>query len=105
MNAHLSINPFLSGNFAPIHGEDDFDDLVLEGEIPRDLIGVLYRNGPNPQFEPRDPGHHWFAGDGMIHAFRVAEGKVSYRNRFSERRNGKSSMRPAALSSARSATR
>jgi carotenoid cleavage dioxygenase len=82
VNAPLSINPFLSGNFAPIHGEDDFDDLVLEGEIPRDLIGVLYRNGPNPQFEPRDPGHHWFAGDGMIHAFRFAEGKVSYRNRF-----------------------
>jgi carotenoid cleavage dioxygenase len=82
MNAPLRMTPSLSGNFAPIHSEDDFARLTVEGDIPSELRGVLFRNGPNPQFEPRDPDHHWFAGDGMIHAFHFAEGKVSYRNRY-----------------------
>ncbi|HEY2445359.1 MAG TPA: carotenoid oxygenase family protein [Rhizomicrobium sp.] len=82
MNAPARIDPFLSGNFAPVRSEDDFPDLPVEGEIPCDLSGTLFRNGPNPQFEPRDRDHHWFAGDGMIHAFSFADGKVSYRNRF-----------------------
>jgi carotenoid cleavage dioxygenase-like enzyme len=86
MNAPAKIdarpNPYLSGNFAPIHSEDDFADLPVTGEIPKDLAGAFYRNGPNPQFAPRDDHYHWFAGDGMIHAFHVADGKVSYRNRY-----------------------
>lgn len=82
MTRIASIDRFLSGNFAPIRGEDDYADLRIEGEVPRELRGTLYRNGPNPQFEPRDPDHHWFAGDGMIHAFHFADRKVSYRNRY-----------------------
>lgn len=82
MNAPLRSNPFLSGNYAPIRSEDEFGDLLIEGEIPPALVGTLYRNGPNPQFDPRDPNHHWFAGDGMIHAFRFAEGNISYFNRY-----------------------
>src|SRR5437762_4120517 len=75
-------NPYLSGNYAPVRSEDDFANLPITGEIPRELNGTLYRNGPNPQFEPRDPNHHWFFGDGMIHGFHVEDGKVSYRNRY-----------------------
>ncbi len=75
-------NPYLEGNFAPVRSEDEFAALPVTGEIPPELAGTLYRNGPNPQFEPRDPDHHWFAGDGMIYAFSFADGKVSYRNRF-----------------------
>jgi carotenoid cleavage dioxygenase len=85
MNAPVKIesyNPYLSGNFAPVRSEDDFADLKITGEIPKGLAGTFYRNGPNPQFEPRDANYHWFAGDGMIHAFTVADGKVSYRNRY-----------------------
>jgi len=85
MNAPVKIesrNPYLSGNFAPVRSEDDFADLKITGEIPKGLTGTFYRNGPNPQFEPRDANYHWFAGDGMIHAFMVADGKVSYRNRY-----------------------
>lgn len=82
MNAPLRTNPYLSGNFAPIHSEDDFADLPIRGEFPRELRGTLYRNGPNPQFAPRDSNHHWFLGDGMLHAFRIADGNVSYRNRY-----------------------
>ncbi|HEY2071264.1 MAG TPA: carotenoid oxygenase family protein [Rhizomicrobium sp.] len=82
MNAPAKINPYLTGNFAPVRSEDDFADLPITGEIPKDLAGAYYRNGPNPQFEPRDAHHHWFAGDGMIHGFFVDNGKVSYRNRY-----------------------
>ncbi|HEX3430359.1 MAG TPA: carotenoid oxygenase family protein [Rhizomicrobium sp.] len=82
MNAPLRTNAFLDGNYAPVRSEDAFAELPITGEMPRALLGTLYRNGPNPQFEPRDPGHHWFAGDGMIHAFRFVDGKVSYFNRY-----------------------
>src|SRR5271165_5381146 len=82
MNIAARHNPFLEGNFAPLSGEDDFAALRVTGEIPKDLAGSFYRNGPNPQFEPRDPAHHWFAGDGMIHAFSFDRSNVSYRNRF-----------------------
>lgn len=82
MNAPVRVNPYLTGNFAPVRSEDDFADLKITGEIPKALSGSYYRNGPNPQFEPRDSQHHWFAGDGMIHAFHVANGKVNYLNRY-----------------------
>jgi len=82
MNAPVRINPYLTGNFAPLHSEDDFGKLKVKGEFPKSLHGSYYRNGPNPQFEPRDPNHHWFAGDGMIHAFHIADGKVAYLNRY-----------------------
>ncbi|WP_334162056.1 carotenoid oxygenase family protein [Phenylobacterium sp.] len=81
MDGDARINPYLVGNFAPVRSEDDFD-LEVTGEIPRELRGALFRIGPNPQFEPRDPNHHWFGGDGMVHGFYVADGKVSYRNRY-----------------------
>jgi carotenoid cleavage dioxygenase len=81
MDGEARINPFLSGNFAPVRSEDDFD-LTVEGTLPAGLNGTLYRNGPNPQFDPRDGNYHWFVGDGMLHAFTVADGKVSYRNRW-----------------------
>lgn len=82
MNAPVRINPYLSGNFAPIDSEDDFADLKIRGEIPKSLSGAFYRTGPNPQFAPRDANHHWFAGDGMLHGFFVEDGRVSYRNRY-----------------------
>jgi carotenoid cleavage dioxygenase-like enzyme len=81
MDAPVPTNPFLSGNFAPVRSEDDFE-LAVTGEMPKDLAGVLYRNGPNPQFEPRDPNYHWFGGDGMLHGFFIEGGKVRYRNRY-----------------------
>lgn len=82
MNAPVRTNSYLSGNFAPVREESDFADLKITGAVPPELSGTYYRNGPNPQFDPRDAAYHWFAGDGMIHAFTVANGKVSYRNRY-----------------------
>ena len=81
MDGDARVNPYLAKNFAPIRSEDDFE-LEVEGKIPDGLTGALFRIGPNPQFEPRDPNYHWFSGDGMVHGFYVEGGKVRYRNRY-----------------------
>ena len=60
--------------------ECDAPFLKVVGELPRELNGTLYRNGPNPQFDA--PGAHWFLGDGMLHAFHLENGRASYRNRW-----------------------
>ncbi|MBK1661508.1 carotenoid oxygenase family protein [Paracraurococcus ruber] len=74
---------FAQGNFAPIGTENDVADLPVRGRIPDGLRGTLFRNGPNPQFPPADPAHHhWFLGDGMVHAFTLRDGKVGWRNRW-----------------------
>ena len=67
-------------NLAPIPFECDSPFLKVTGELPRELNGTLYRNGPNPQFD--SPGAHWFLGDGMLHAFHLENGHASYRNRW-----------------------
>ena len=73
--------PNLIGGYARIHMECDAADLIVEGEVPEDLYGTFFRNGPNPQFAPRGD-HHWFSGDGMVHAFHIENGRVSYKNRY-----------------------
>jgi len=74
-------HPNLIGGFAPLRMECDAPDLVVDGEVPRELDGTFYRNGPNPQFAPRG-SYHWFGGDGMLHAFAIRDGRVAYRNRW-----------------------
>ncbi len=74
-------DPFLRGYYAPLHMECDAPNLPITGEMPRELDGWLYRNGPNPQFAPRGP-YHWFSGDGMLHAFHIENSRVAYRNRW-----------------------
>ena len=81
MSRAFGPDPFLRGNYAPLLIEGEAFDLPIEGELPRELHGTLYRNGPNPQFAPRGR-YHWFDGDGMIHAFRLRDGRASYRNRW-----------------------
>lgn len=71
----------LSGAFAPIATERDFDHLEVEGTVPTDLNGVYVRNGPNRKFAA-EGRYHWFDGDGMLHAVYFDRGKVRYRNRW-----------------------
>ena len=76
-------HPNLGGGFAPYLHEDETTPLEVQGEIPRELHGTLYRNGPNPQFPPRaGMDYHWFDGDGMIHAISLENGTARYRNRW-----------------------
>lgn len=81
MNETQVLSPFLAGNYAPVEREVSLANLPVEGHIPKGLMGTLYRNGSNPQFAPLGP-YHWFYGDGMVHAFHVADGQVGYRNRW-----------------------
>ena len=76
-------NPYLSGNYAPVHDELSVNSLTVIGEIPSDLCGIYMRNGPNPEFTPISYTYP-YDGDGMIHALYIKEGKASYRNRFIE---------------------
>ena len=96
MSQQPATSMFLRGPFAPVGREIDAVELQVDGQIPRDLNGTLFRAGPNPQFEPLIPSaHHWFDGDGMVHALTLQEGRASYRNRWvhtaaflAERRRG-----------------
>ena len=74
-------HPNLIGGFEPLRTECDNDDLIVEGEVPRELHGIFFRNGPNPQYAPRGD-YHLFGGDGMVHGFYIADGRVGYKNRW-----------------------
>lgn len=67
-------------NMAPIDFETEAGPLPLKGTLPAGLCGTLVRNGPNPVVP--DLKEHWFSGDGMLHAFSLADGEVHYRNRW-----------------------
>jgi carotenoid cleavage dioxygenase len=77
-------NPYLEGNFAPLGDEQASPSLdVIQGAVPADLRGALYRMSPAPRFRPINPMlYHWFDGDGMVDAFHIEEGRVSHRNRW-----------------------
>jgi len=58
------------------------DRLPVSGRLPDWLRGTLLRNGP-ARFEVGAEGYrHWFDGLAMIHRFGIADGTVSYANRF-----------------------
>jgi carotenoid cleavage dioxygenase len=83
MNTLIQSNPyFFTGNYASLTEEYDIPALDIEGALPTELSGSLYRVGPNPQYVPRDNNYHWFSGDGMVHAFHIDKGRVSYSNRW-----------------------
>ena len=75
------LNPYVQGIYEPVAKETTALDLQVIGEIPKDLHGAFYRNGPNPAQAPEGL-HHWFDGDGMIHAVYFEDGKAEYRNRY-----------------------
>ena len=54
----------------------------VRGEIPPELMGTLYRNGPGRLERGGQWVHHPFDGDGMITALRFAGGQAELRNRF-----------------------
>lgn len=54
----------------------------IEGEIPPDLEGTFYRNGPGLLDINGQVLRHPFDGDGMISAIRFSNGRAHYRNRF-----------------------
>jgi len=73
--------------FESLDREIQESSLPVEGDLPGWLAGTLIRNGP-AQFEVGDQDYnHWFDGHAMLHAFRMRDGAVHYRNRFLETRS------------------
>lgn len=64
--------------------KDEFDYWIddIEGEIPADLQGTLFRNGPGLLDINGQPYRHPFDGDGMICAIAFSNGRAHFRNRF-----------------------
>ena len=97
MTTPYPTHPQLMGNFAPIRMECDIDDVIVRGELPADLDITYYPQRSRPAVPAPRRNHHWFAGDGMLHMFRIRDGRVRYRNRWArtvkwtlERREGRS---------------
>jgi beta,beta-carotene 9',10'-dioxygenase len=80
--------------FTTLEQETVLDELALSGELPTWLSGSLLRTGP-AKFEVGDTAaegggqrmRHWFDGLAMLHRFTVADGKVSYGNRYLQSRS------------------
>ena len=64
--------------------KEEFDYWIddVEGEIPPELHGTLFRNGPGLLDVNGQPIHHPFDGDGMISAIAFRDGRAHFRNRF-----------------------
>ena len=70
------------GGYESLREEYDYWIDDVEGEIPVDLYGTLFRNGPGLLDINGQPLHHPFDGDGMISAIAFADGRAHFRNRF-----------------------
>jgi carotenoid cleavage dioxygenase len=68
----------------PSHAEGSYEITAVDGEVPRELHGTLYRNGPSQHVLPEAGAAalHLFDGDGLVHAFRFDDGRVHYTSRF-----------------------
>jgi carotenoid cleavage dioxygenase len=68
----------------PCPDEHSYAITRIEGEIPREIHGTLYRNGPSQKVLPRQgyAALHLFDGDALIHAFRFENGRVHYTGRY-----------------------
>jgi all-trans-8'-apo-beta-carotenal 15,15'-oxygenase len=55
---------------------------AVEGVIPAELHGTLYRNGPGLLDVAGHPVHHPFDGDGLLASFAFKDGRAFYRSRY-----------------------
>ena len=77
-------NELFQSILAPHPVEADYRISRIEGEIPRELNGTLYRNGPNQKIEPKagNQALHLFDGDALIHAIRFDDGQARVQSRY-----------------------
>jgi all-trans-8'-apo-beta-carotenal 15,15'-oxygenase len=63
---------------AGLKGRLETAAIAVQGRVPAALHGTLYRAGPGRFRLGATQYTHWFDGDGMVQAFRIAEGKASH---------------------------
>jgi len=63
--------------FRDLEREHGFEPLEVEGTLPADLRGTLYRNGPALFSSFGERYGHWFDGDGAVSAVRLEGGTAS----------------------------
>lgn len=54
----------------------------IEGALPRDMAGVLYRNGPGLFERGGVRKRHLLDGDGLVQRLEIRDGRAHYRNAF-----------------------
>ena len=57
---------------------------LVHGRAPAGLAGTLFRNGPGKFRRPGGSVTHWFDGDGLMRAFRLADGQATLEARFAD---------------------
>jgi all-trans-8'-apo-beta-carotenal 15,15'-oxygenase len=84
------------GAFTDLTAEHGFEAMRVEGAVPAELRGTLYRNGPARFSSFGKVYGHWFDGDGALSAVRFADGKalgaarfIATRGLVEERRQGR----------------
>ncbi|KRA32489.1 MULTISPECIES: carotenoid oxygenase family protein [unclassified Nocardioides] len=70
------------GLHEPLLTEHDLSDIQVDGTIPKDLDGTLYRIGPGKLQVGTTLLDNIFDGDGMISRFSIQNGRVDFRNRY-----------------------
>lgn len=68
----------------PSSFEGEYEITDVKGEVPREIHGTLYRNGPSQQILPKSgyEALHLFDGDALVHAFRFDNGRAFYTGRL-----------------------
>lgn len=80
-NPSYDISEWQKG-YQSLPDEYEYEITDIEGEIPPELTGTLFRNGPGLLDIAGTDIHHPFDGDGMISSFAFKDGKAYFRNRF-----------------------
>jgi all-trans-8'-apo-beta-carotenal 15,15'-oxygenase len=68
--------------YSSLKQESDYWIDEVDGEIPAELRGTLFRNGPGLLDVNGEQIHHPFDGDGMICAIAFQDGRAHFRNRY-----------------------
>src|SRR5256885_2107858 len=83
--------------FQTLEQETTIERLEVEGSLPPWLAGTLLRTGPG-RFEIGERTlNHWFDGLAMLHRFSVADGEVSYANRYLRSRTWRAAEETGAI--------
>lgn len=64
------------------HFEGDWNPASIEGEIPADLRGTLYRIGPGSKNTQGTALQHFFDGDALVTSLQFNQGQVALKSRF-----------------------